>query len=174
MKKSIRNLSMLLALLMFFTNVTANASTDIAKNNKSSNNVVVSDSIGKVTTYGKTESGADYVLTVEPVFKKATTSSDYMVLASTVTAMRTWKVSFTSGIVNCWFYMDVNNNQVVSAYDEGFLGLIFTDVLSQTSTYAKYTLTFGLAVGGLGLTGKGWLKGTVTGTNNDISITYSF
>jgi hypothetical protein len=174
MKKNFRILSMALAFLMIFTNMNTYASTNEKDKVIQSVNEITSNINGKSTTTGITESGADYTVTVEPVFKKATSSSDYMSMDSTESITKTWKVSYISGVVNCWFYMDVSNNQVVRAYDEQFIGLIFTDVLTTTLTEAKYALTFGLAVGGLGLSFKGWLKGIVTGSNNDIYVRWAF
>lgn len=58
-------------------------------------------------------------------------------------ATRTWKVSFTSGVVNCHFYMKVSNNRCTSAYNKKIftVGCTYSNVkLTRTSTYARLSM----------------------------------
>lgn len=85
-----------------------------------------------------------------------------------------WKVWFTGVFINCEFYMTVNNNAVTSVYDDKIIiiGGTYDDAsLTRTSSYGK--LSFKFESWGPIVTGNCWLKGTVTGSNNDISVSYS-
>lgn len=84
---------------------------------------------------------------------------------------RGWKVSYNSGVINASFHMTVDNNKVSSVYDDRIItvGCLFSDdALTKTSTYGKLTFNvtdyFGI------LKGKCWLRGTVTGSDNDINV----
>lgn len=82
-----------------------------------------------------------------------------------------WKVWYTGITINAHFYMTVDKNKVTSVYDEWILvigGTFSDDSLTKTSTYGKLTFT-GEVYGGVAA-GKCWLKGTVTGSNNDIDV----
>lgn len=84
-----------------------------------------------------------------------------------------WKVYFYGGIVNVDFYMDVTDNKCTNAFDESIsiLGGTFSDdSLTRTSTYAKLTFTYTFINDFA--SAKAWLKGTVTGSNNEIEVDY--
>lgn len=88
---------------------------------------------------------------------------------------RKWKVSFTSVVVNCYFYMNVSGNKCTSAYDKKISTITCTysnDKLKRTSTYAKLSMDI---TGYMNLMKfNGWLKGTVTGKKNNIKVSYNF
>ena len=88
-------------------------------------------------------------------------------------ASKTTKVSFVGVLINCWFYMTVVNNKCASAYGDKVLtfGCTISDLkFTKTNTHA--TLSFVIA-GAEGLLGSNvWLRGTVTGSNNTVKITY--
>lgn len=84
-----------------------------------------------------------------------------------------WKVSYTGGVINCHFYMTVSDNKVTSVYDRHistFGGAYDDEVLTSTSAYGKLTFGFRSFLGLVSETC--WLRGTVTGNNNEITITY--
>lgn len=85
----------------------------------------------------------------------------------------TWRVWFTGVTINAEFYMTVSNNKVTSVYDDSISvvgGTYEDDQLTSTTTYGK--LTFKVkSIGGI-LSGKCWLKGTVTGEDNKIDVTW--
>lgn len=86
---------------------------------------------------------------------------------------QTWKVYFNSGVINTHFFMTVSNNRVTSVYDPWILvvgGTFSDDSLIKTSTYGKLSFNTNFFNGVLGA--KCWLKGTVTGKNNDITVTW--
>lgn len=85
-----------------------------------------------------------------------------------------WKVWYASGIINSEFYMDVNNNAVSRVYDYKIIivgGTYDNAILSKTSTYGR--LDFKFESWGPIITGNCWLKGTVTGSGNNISVNWS-
>ena len=79
--------------------------------------------------------------------------------------------------------MTVSNNKVTSVYDEKHnfgstgewiltVGFTYSDAsLTKTSTYGKRSFT--ATIYGDFASLSCWLKGTVTGTDNDITVTYS-
>lgn len=84
-----------------------------------------------------------------------------------------WKVWYTGITINAHFYMTVSNNKVTSVYDEWIMilgGTFSDDSLSKTSTYGKLTFTVDAYAGVASF--KCWLKGTVTGSDNDINVTW--
>lgn len=84
-----------------------------------------------------------------------------------------WKVWYTGVTINAHFYMTVSNNKVTSVYDEWIMilgGTFSDDSLSKTSTYGKLTFTVDAYAGVAAF--KCWLKGTVTGSDNDINVTW--
>lgn len=86
---------------------------------------------------------------------------------------RTWQVWYKAVGVNVEFYMNVSNNRVTSVYDYSIslLGASYEDAqLTKTSTYGKLTFT-AKTIGGLA-TSTCWLKGTVTGENDEIDVTW--
>ena len=85
----------------------------------------------------------------------------------------TWRVWFTGVTINAEFYMSVSNDAVTSVYDESISvigGTYEDDELTMTSTYGK--LSFKVTSLGSILSGKCWLKGTVTGSENKINVTW--
>lgn len=84
-----------------------------------------------------------------------------------------WKVWYTGVTINAHFYMTVSNNKVTSVYDEWIMiigGTFSDDSLSKTSTYGKLTFTVDAYAGVAGF--KCWLKGAVTGSNDEINVTW--
>lgn len=86
---------------------------------------------------------------------------------------RTFKVYWYGITINCQFYMTVSNNKVTSVYDPWILivgGTFDNDTLTQTSTYGK--LSFKMeAYAGI-MASICWIKGTVTGSDNEITVSY--
>ena len=86
---------------------------------------------------------------------------------------RTFRVWYRSVGVDVEFYMTVLNNRVTSVYDYSIslLAATFEDAeLTKTSTYGKLTFT-AKALGGLAAS-TCWLKGTVTGVDDEIETTW--
>lgn len=84
-----------------------------------------------------------------------------------------WKVWYTGISINAHFYMDITNNKVTSVYDDWILvigGTFSGDSLTKTSTTGKLTFNVDAYAGILGA--KCWLKGTVTGSNNDVNVSW--
>lgn len=84
-----------------------------------------------------------------------------------------WKVSYTSGLINCSFYMNVSENKVTSVYDESItiVGGTYDEAsLKRTSTYGKLSFKYKSYLGIVSRTC--WLKGTVTGADDGITVTY--
>lgn len=85
-----------------------------------------------------------------------------------------WKVWYTSGVISAHFYMKVTDNKVTSVYDDWILvvgGTYDSDSLTKTSTYGKLSFKTTAYAGLFSI--KCWLKGTVTGSNNDIDVSWS-
>lgn len=85
----------------------------------------------------------------------------------------TWRVWFTGVTINAEFYMTVSDNTVTSVFDDTISvigGTYEDDELSMASTYGK--LSFKVTSLGSILSGKCWLKGTVTGSDNKIDVTW--
>lgn len=69
--------------------------------------------------------------------------------------------------------MTVTNNVVTNVYDEWILiigGTFSGNALTKTSTYGK--LQFNASPYGGLFTYLCWLKGTVTGSNNEVTVNY--
>ena len=84
------------------------------------------------------------------------------------------KVYFTGVIINCSFYMTVSNNKCTRVYDDWILtvgGTYSNSSLSRTTTYGKLSFIFTDYLGLI--SGTCWLKGTVTGSNNEVSVSWS-
>ncbi len=88
---------------------------------------------------------------------------------------RTWKVSFTGGIVNCHFYMKVSNNKCIKAYNKKIITIACTYSNAKLTRKSKYArLSMDVTSYKNLVKFNGWLQGKVTGKNNDIKVTYSF
>lgn len=112
---------------------------------------------------GIAKDGSEYVVSIEEVAHKTKAST------------RTWKVSFTSGIVNCHFYMDVSGNKCTRGYDKKIItiGCTYSNVdFTRGSSYCK--LSFDVSSYMDIVNFNGWLKGTCTGSDNDITVSWSF
>lgn len=84
-----------------------------------------------------------------------------------------WQVWYTWLANHVEFYMTVNDNKVTSVYDYSIslIGSTYEDArLTKTTTYGKLTFEQ-ISLGGLAAS-TCWLKGTVTGKNNDIDVTW--
>lgn len=85
-----------------------------------------------------------------------------------------WEVYYYSGLINANFYMNVSNNKVTSVYDKKVVcygGTPSEITLTKTSTKGQLDFNFTLLGGIFG--GNCWLRGTTTGSNNNIKVTYS-
>lgn len=85
-----------------------------------------------------------------------------------------WKIWYTGVTINAHFYMTVSNNKVTSVYDKWILvigGTFNSESLTRTSTYGK--LSFNVEAYAGVLAGTCWLKGTVTGSGNNVDVTWS-
>lgn len=83
----------------------------------------------------------------------------------------THRVWYSSIFISAEFYMDVSNNQVTSVYDESidiWRGSYKNKTLTHTSSWGKLTFetdsTFGY------VSGNCWLRGTVTNSDNEITV----
>ena len=86
---------------------------------------------------------------------------------------RVWQVWYKGLNTDVEFYMIVSNNKVTSVYDYSIslVGGSYEDaVLTKTTTYGKLTFK-AKAIFGLS-SSTCWLKGTVTGENDDIEVTW--
>lgn len=85
----------------------------------------------------------------------------------------TWRVWYKALGTDVEFYMTVSNNRVTSVYDYSIslVAASYEDAaLTKTSTYGKLTFTY-KSIGGLAAS-TCWLKGTVTGENDEIDVTW--
>lgn len=85
----------------------------------------------------------------------------------------TWQVWYKGLNGSAEFYMDVSNNKVTAVYDYSIslLGGTYSDAsLTKTSTYGKLTFNY-KSLAGI-VSGTCWLKGTVTGENDEIEVTW--
>lgn len=85
--------------------------------------------------------------------------------------MRDWQVWYRGIGAYVEFYMTVTNNRVTSVYDYSisFTGFSYEDAsLTKTSTYGKLTFTT-KSIAGI-VAGTCWLKGTVTNSDNEITV----
>ena len=92
---------------------------------------------------------------------------------SCYSAGSTWRVWFTGVTINAEFYMTVSNNTVTSVFDDTISvigGTYEDDELTMTSTYGK--LSFKVTSLGSIMSGKCWLKGTVTGSEDMIDVSW--
>jgi len=95
-------------------------------------------------------------------------------VASEAKAGKVWKAWYTSGIISASFYMNVDNNKVTSVYDERvtYIGGTISNIsLTKASTYGK--LSFKITVFPGVASSLCWLKGTTTGSNNNITVSWS-
>ena len=84
-----------------------------------------------------------------------------------------WRVWFTGVTINAEFYMTVSGNIVTSVYDDTISvigGTYEDDELTMASNYGK--LSFKATSLGAIMSCKCWLKGTVTGSDNKIDVTW--
>jgi len=104
--------------------------------------------------------------------EKVGPTNEHKIIQSKASAS-TYKVYYTGVVINCRFYMTVSNNVVTSVYDDWILivgGTYDDDSLVRTSTYGKLSFKVN-AYAGI-MAAKCWLKGTVTGSGNEITVTY--
>ncbi len=166
MRKSILGFITTMAILVFSTIPVFAAETN--------NNVLLTDTSGTVNfsdldanpnqSYtGIDKNGDEFTLSIEKVATNA--------LARAATT--SWKVSYTGVVLNASFYMDVSGNKCTSVYDKWILvigGTFDNASLSRSSSYGK--LDFDVTGYGGVFQGSCWLKGTVTGSDNDINVSY--
>lgn len=85
----------------------------------------------------------------------------------------TWRVWFNGVTINAEFYMTVSGNKVTSVYDDTISvigGTYEDDELVMTSTYGKLSFK-ATSLAGI-VSAKCWLKGTVTGSDDKIDVTW--
>lgn len=96
-----------------------------------------------------------------------------LVSISSRASVTTWRVWFVGVILNAEFYMDISNNKVISVRDYQITTIAATyenPILTHTTTYGRLSFD----VTGFDIISKTcWLKGTVTGSNDDIDVTWS-
>ena len=154
------------AIMLVLTSVSNGVVVKAAEPSNTDQIVLSTEGIKEGDTISQTiidAEGNEGVLEIEEVLTRERTTS------------RTWKVSYTSGVVNCHFYMTVSNNKCTSAYDKKIItvGCTYSNAkLTRTSTYARLSMDIS-AFKDLAQF-NGWLQGKVTGKNNDIKVTYSF
>ncbi len=96
------------------------------------------------------------------------------VASKTRASGKEWKIWYTGVSINAHFYMTVSNNKVTSVYDKWILvvgGTFNNESLTRTSTYGKLSFNVEAYAGVLEATC--WLKGTVTGSENKVDVTWS-
>lgn len=89
-------------------------------------------------------------------------------------AGESWRVWYASGTINAEFYMTVSDNKVTGVSDAKIStigGSYDNESLTKTSTYGK--LSFKYAFVGNLYNKSCWLKGTVTGSDNEIDVTWN-
>lgn len=179
MKKYFRRvLSSVVAFAMFFmifSSTAFAAETEKTQAIKVSDNSVTFTNVDKLKLNESVEyqivdrKGNPATVGIEKIAEtKAVTGS----LAKAVAA-NTVKVWYTGVTINAHFYMTVSNNRVTSVYDDWILiigGTYSNDSLTRTSTYGKLSFTVN-AYGGI-MAAKCWLKGTVTGSGNNVNATW--
>ncbi|HAQ41387.1 MAG TPA: Tat pathway signal sequence [Clostridiales bacterium] len=109
---------------------------------------------------GIDKNGDEYTVTIEKVDSLNRASAN------------SWKVSLTGVIINCYFYMTVTDNKCTSVYDKWIMvigGTYDNATLSKASSYGK--LEFDVTTAGIFQT-TCWLKGTVTGSDNEIDVSF--
>ena len=92
---------------------------------------------------------------------------------SRATDPRTWRVYARGVFTKCEFYMTVSNNKVTKAYDDEittYFGVYEDAKLVLTNTVAK--LTFKFVNSNESASSTCWLQGAVTGSDNDINVTW--
>lgn len=91
--------------------------------------------------------------------------------AAARSAEERWRVWYTGGTINAEFHMTVSNNRVTSVSDDmisTFGGSYSNEQLTKTSTYGKLSFQF-TSIGSI-ISKSCWLKGTVTGSDNEITV----
>ena len=117
--------------------------------------------------------GSDGNLATVGIEKISTNPSNALGLLKAGSSTNTVKVWYTGATINAHFYMDVKNNKVTRVYDDWILvigGTYDNESLTKTSSYGKLTFRVN-AYGGV-MSAKCWLKGTVTGSGNNVSVTW--
>lgn len=161
MKKTMKLLSMAIALALIFS-VCSSASA--AQELSHSNQVVFSEldqlAAGESKEYTVVDSsGGKAIVGIRKMPAYARTDSER------------WQVWYRGINSYVEFYMTVSNNRVtsVSDYSISLTGGSYDNAnLSKTSTYGKLTFTY-KSVAGI-VTKTCWLKGTVTGSDNKITV----
>lgn len=104
--------------------------------------------------------GNDAVVTLKKLNSDTSTS-----------AANTWEVSYSGLSLDCSFYMTVSNNRVISVYNSNINTHIGSYSNAQlTKTTEDGTLSFVYTWGIY--SSSCWLKGTVTGSDNDIAVSH--
>lgn len=149
--------------------VTMAAEANVAKCVQEETNKVLFSNIDNLKMNEKLEiplkdsNGNDFVIGIEAISPVSRSSST-----------RTFRVYYEKIAIQCEFYMDVTNNEVSRAYNPIIktLGGTYDDKeFVRSTTYAKLSFKY-IVYENLG-SQKCWLKGTVTGSDNDISVTWS-
>ncbi|MDD3402082.1 MAG: DUF5626 family protein [Hespellia sp.] len=112
---------------------------------------------------GVNRAGEEYKVVIEEIPGKIRASTS------------TWKISYTSGVVNCHFYMNVSANQCTKVYDKSIMciGCTYSNAsLYHGTSYGKLAFNVSSYLNIVNFTG--WLKGTCTGSANDVKVTWNF
>lgn len=88
---------------------------------------------------------------------------------------QSYRVWYVSGFINAEFYMTVTNNRVSTVYDRYIMTIGGTYSQAQLTrntacTYGQLDFVF-TALGNIAKSDC-WLRGTVTGANNEITVSY--
>lgn len=148
--------------------------TTFASNNKSKElstyKLSTADMVGKeMQCVIKDKSGNDAIMRIEKMDENSSLN------ASLRATIRTWKISFIGGLINSEFYMDVSNNKVISAYNYKIItiGCTYSDLnFVRGTSYAKLSCQISSYLDLVNF--NGWLKGTCTGSNNDVVASWNF
>lgn len=122
----------------------------------------------KIETVTKNEKGEKVTIGIQDVSGQLPNNNRLL-----RSATRRWKIWYYAGTTNASFYMNVTNNQV-TATDSWWIFLV-------GSTYANVKLYHTRSYGELDfdetsylgiLSARFWLRGTATGRNNDVRVSY--
>lgn len=166
-----RFLSMILGMALFFS---LNSSAFAVIEGPEENHLIFSDLSALAPNEGIQQTtidsnGNEAVVGVQKVASCNPAGSS----TRTAAAGETWQVWYRGLTIYAEFYMTVSNNKVISVDDSSIsmsLGSFSDKSLTKTATYGK--LSFNVS-GIAGMSNSAcWLKGTVTGEDDQIDVTW--
>lgn len=168
MKKYFRNILSAALALMMVCSVCSNARAEAPLNTEEPGEHCAAFSLSRLEEEGRLQ----YTV-IEPDGSEATVGIE-KIHTLTRGEGETWRVWYSGINHKSEFYMTVSNNKVTSVYDYSIslFGASYEDAkLTKATTYGKLTYTM-KSVAGI-FTTSCWLKGTVTGENDEIDVTWS-